>query len=173
MYPFRADLLLEQTLNAEFARDSLKRVSRLARRGRSLVDAGTERYAQTSLLSSESLGYLGAHDQAYRLNEEARAYFRANDDIRFQTLALLKPGVLHVQTERWNRADSVLGDALTQAQALGDLDYQRRILRTLGRLHEMQGDGAAETHYRTGVSVVEEYRESLTASQWSMTAFAQ
>lgn len=174
LYHQQADLLQEQTLNAEFARDSLERVSRLARRGRSLVDSGTERHARTSLLLSESLGYLGAYDQAYRLNEEARAYFRANDDIRLQTIALLKLGVLHVQTERWSRADSVLGDALTQAQALGDLDYQRRILRTLGRLHEMRGNWAtAETHYRTGVSVIEEYRESLTASQWSMTAFAQ
>jgi CHAT domain-containing protein len=97
-----------------------------------------------------------------------------NDDVRLQTLSLLKLGVLHVQTERWARADSVLCEALTQAQSLGDLDYQRRILRTLGRLHEMQGDWpAAEQYYRSGVGVIEEYRESLTASQWSMTAFAQ
>ena len=170
----QADLLLEQSLSAEFARDSLKRVSTLARRGRSLVDPGTERYALTSLLLSESQGYLGAYDQAYRLNEEVLKYARVNDDVRLQTLSLLKLGVLHVQTERWARADSVLCEALTQAQSLGDLDYQRRILRTLGRLHEMQGDWpAAEQYYRSGVGVIEEYRESLTASQWSMTAFAQ
>ncbi len=170
----QADLLLEQSLNAEFARDSLKRASRLARQGRSLVDSGTERYALISILLSESLGYLDTYAQAYRLNEEVREYARANDDIRLQTLALLKLGVLHVQTERWARADSALSDALTQAQALGDLDYQRRILRNLGRLHEMRGDwAAAEKYYREGVSVIEKYRESLTASQWSMTAFAQ
>ncbi len=170
----QADLLLEQTLNTEFDPQALARVRDLARRSLRHTDPGTERYARTSNILSESLGYLGSFEEAYRFNKEVRQYARTSEDERLQTLALLKLGVLHVQTEHWARADSALSDALTQAQALGDLDYQRRILRTLGRLHEMRGDWTtAEKYYREGMSVIEEYRESLTASQWSMTAFAQ
>ncbi|HKL88732.1 MAG TPA: CHAT domain-containing tetratricopeptide repeat protein, partial [Salinibacter sp.] len=170
----QADLLLEQTLSTNFELDSLRRVQQLARQGRALAEPGTERHARLSSILSESLGYLGMFDEAYRLNNEVLQYARSHDNARLETFSLLKLGVLHVQTERWSRADSVLCEALTQAQALGDLDYQRRILRTLGRLHEMQEDWqAAEKYYREGVSVIEEYRESLTASQWSMTAFAQ
>ena len=170
----QADLLLEQTLNTEFDTQAIIRARNLARRSLRHTEPGTERHARTSNVLSESLGYLRDFDDAYRFNADVRQYARAHGDTPLQTLALLKLGVLHVQTERWARADSVLCEALTQAQALGDLDYQRRILRTLGRLHEMQGDWpAAEQYYRSGVSVIEEYRESLTASQWSMTAFAQ
>ena len=169
-----ADLLLEKTLNAEFGRAPLKRARDNARRARRLSEPGTERYVLSSSHLAESLGYLGAFEEAYRLNEEVRRYARTNNDSRLHTYSLLKLGVLHVQTERWAQADSVLHEALTRAERLRDLDYQRRILRSLGRLHEMQEHWRqAEQYYRDGVDVVEEYRESLTASQWSMTAFAQ
>lgn len=168
------DLLLEQTLNEEFDTASLKRARSVGRRGYSLAKPGTERHARLASLLSESLGYLGDFEEAYRLNEVARRYARANDDARLHTFALLKLGELHVQTEHWAQADSILQQALAQSEELGDLDYQRRILRSLGRLHELQEHWSnAEFFYQKGVEVVEKYRESLTASQWSMTAFAQ
>jgi len=170
----RADFLLEKTLNTAFERGPLERARDLAQRVRARIDPGTKQYASVSLTLSESLGYLGAFERAYRLNEAARQYARANDDARFHAFSLLKLGVLHLQTERWTQADSILHGALSRAEDLGDLDYQRRILRDLGRLHEMQAQWAeAERFYRRGVAVIENYRESLTATQWSSTAFAQ
>ena len=170
----RGDLLLERTLTTEFAPDPLRRARELHRRALGLATPGTERYARTAISLSENLGYLGAFEEAYRLNEEVWRYADANDDPRLKAFALLKRGVLHVQTERWARADSILRRARVLAEDVGDLDYQRRVLRTLGRLHEIQEHWTrAERLYRQGIRVVEAYRESLTASQWSMTAFAQ
>ena len=170
----RADFLLEKTLNTRFKRDPLERARDLARQSRAVVAPGTERHASITLILSEALGYLGHFERAYRLNEEARQYARANNAARFQAFSLLKLGVLHIQTKRWSPAESVLKRALAIAEIVGDLDYQRRTLRALGRLHEIQTDWPeAEEYYRRGVAVIEEYRESLTATQWSSTAFAQ
>ena len=170
----RADLLLEKSINTDFERGALERTQALARRARSLAGAGTERYARASSVLAESLGYLGAIEEAYRFSEEVLAYAQEHDDARLRLIALLKRGVLHMKSERWGLADSTLQTALRQAEELEDLDYQRRVLQALGRLHEIQGNWEEAEHlYRQGISVVEEYRESLTASQWSMTAFAQ
>lgn len=170
----KADFLLEKTLNTQFKRGPLERAEDLARQGRTIAEPGSEQHANVTLTLSETLGYLDHFEQAYRLNEEARQYARANDATRFHAFALLKLGVLHMQTNRWAPAESALNRALTRAEAFDDLDYQRRILRALGRLHEIQADWPeAEAYYRQGVSVIEQYRESLTATQWSSTAFAQ
>jgi len=169
----RADLLLERTLNTEFDRASLRRARDLARRGRSLATT-PDRRAYLSLALSESLGYLDSFDRAYELNAEVRRYAQSNGNTQLRAFALLKLGVLHLQTRRWAEAEPVLTSALDIAEKLGDLDYQRRILRGLGRLHELQGNwAAAEARYRRGVSVIERYRESLTTTQWSSTAFSQ
>jgi CHAT domain-containing protein len=170
----KADFLLEKTLNTDLQWSLLERARDLARQSRSVTPPGTERHASASLTLSESLGYLGAFGRAYQLNQEARRYARDADDSRFHAFALLKLGVLHMQTERWANSESVLKGALSTAERLGDLDYQRRIFRALGRLHELQNDwSTAEEHYRRGIAVIETYRESLTATQWSSTAFAQ
>ncbi len=170
----KADFLLEKTLNTDLRRATLQRARDLARRSRSLSSPGTERHASASLTLSESLGYLGEFGRAYQLNRDARRYARNADDNRFHAFALLKLGVLHMQTSRWGNSESVLKGALSRAERLGDLDYQRRILRALGRLHELQNAwSTAEKYYRRGIAVIEEYRESLTATQWSSTAFAQ
>jgi len=169
-----ADLLLEETLNEGYSRNALRRARDWARRGRALARDGTERHAWVSLALSESLGYLGEFDEAYRLNEQVRAYGRTHDAPVIHSFARYKLGVLHLQTERWARADSVLHDALQMVRPLGRLDRERRVLRDLGRLYELQEDWSrAEDYYRQGIAVVEEYRTSLTASQWSMTAFGQ
>ncbi|MFB6273959.1 MAG: CHAT domain-containing protein [Salinibacter sp.] len=174
VYHAQADLLLEQTLNTSFDQGALKKARDLARQGRRLAEPGTERHARTSLVLSESLGYLGAFEEAYRLNSEVRDYARTENDARLHSFALLKLGVLHLQTERWAQADSALSEALTRAENLNNLDLQRRVLRALGRLHEMKRDWVrAEAYYRNGIAVIEEYRASLTASQWSATAFSQ
>lgn len=174
LYHSKADLLLEETLNAEFNRKALRRARDLAKRGRSLADPDTELYALLSIVLSESLGYLGTFDQAYRLNEQVREYAQSHDAPSLQTFALLKLGVLHVQTHRWSEANRALSRSLEMAESFRDLDVQRRSLRALGRLHELQRQWTeAEHYYRRGVAVVEKYRASLTASQWSMTAFAQ
>jgi len=170
----KADFLLEKTLNTDLQRSLLERARDLARQSRLVTPPGTERHASASLTLSESLGYLGAFGRAYQLNQEARRYARDADDSRFHAFALLKLGVLHMQTERWANSESVLKGALSTAERLGDLDYQRRILRALGRLHELQNAwSTAEEYYRRGIAVIETYRESLTATQWSSTAFAQ
>ncbi|PSQ87665.1 MAG: hypothetical protein BRD30_08325, partial [Bacteroidetes bacterium QH_2_63_10] len=170
----RADFLLEKTLNTEFDRAPLERARDLARQAHAVSDPGTEEHAKVSMTLSETLGYLGLLDRAYQLNKEARQYARANDATRLHAFSLLKLGVLHMQTERWDAAESALKRALTRAETLGDLDYQRRVLRALGRLHETKTDWSmAEAYYRRGVDVIKNYRESLTATQWSSTAFAQ
>jgi len=170
-YQMRADLQLS---TSEYSRKKVERSRTLFQQAHALADSGTERHARISLLLSETQGYLGNFETAYRLNETGRQYARTHDNVRLQTFSLLKLGVLHVQTKRWTRADSTLSRALILSEKLGDLDYQRRILRTLGRLHEMQRNwGKAEKYYRRGIGVIEEYRTSLTASQWSMTAFAE
>ncbi len=170
----KADFLQEKTLNTRFKRDPLERAQDLARQGRAVAEPGSEQHASVTLTLSETLGYLGHFERAYQLNEEARQYARTNDATRFHAFALLKLGVLHMQTGRWAPAESALSRALTMAEAFDDLDYQRRILRALGRLHELQTDWTeAEAYYRQGVAVIEKYRESLTATQWSSTAFAQ
>lgn len=174
LFYVRADLLLEETLNTDFDRSALAQARDWAERARALAESGTPRHARILIALSESQGYLGNFDAADRLNREVRAYARSQGNADLQTIALLKLGVLHLQTERWSQAGSVLTEALVLAQRLGDLDIQRRILRALGRLHELQHNWAeAEHYYRGGVAVIEDYRESLTASQWSMTAFAQ
>lgn len=170
----KADFLLEKTLNTELQQPLLERARDLARQSRSAAPPGTERHASASLTLSESLGYLGEFGRAYELNRDARRYARDADDSRFHAFALLKLGVLHMQTDRWADSESVLTGALSRAERLGDLDYQRRILRALGRLHELQSAwSTAEKYYRRGIAVIERYRESLTATQWSSTAFAQ
>ncbi|WP_263784331.1 CHAT domain-containing protein [Salinibacter grassmerensis] len=170
----QADLLLEKTLNTKFDRASIERAQMLARRSRAAAGPGTEQFAHASITLSESLGYLGKFDEAYRLNDEALQHTRTDGDVQQQALVLLKRGVLHMQTERWSQAETTLRRALSLAENLGDLDYQRRALRALGRLHELQSDWPmAEKYYREGVSVIEQYRESLTATQWSSTAFTQ
>ena len=170
----QADLLLEETLNTSFETDALERVRRLSEEGRSAARPGTEQHARLSILLSESLGYLGAHERAYQLNESVRAFARASGDDRFQAFALLKLGVLHIQTDRWTQADTVLHRSLDLMSPAGDFDTKRRLYRALGRLHELQEEwAAAERYYRSGIEVIEEYRESLTASQWSMTALSQ
>jgi len=173
IFHYQADLLLEKTLNTEFARAPLRRARDLAQRGRSLTSSPARR-ARLALALSESLGYLGSFDRAYALNAEVREYAQSSDNTQLRAFALLKLGVLHMQTRRWGEAEPALTSALAIAEELGDLDAQRRILRGLGRLHELQGNwAAAEAQYRRGVSVIERYRESLTATQWSSTAFAQ
>lgn len=170
----QADLLIEKTLNAAFDPQALQRARELAERARAAAQPGTEYFISASFTLSESLGYLGFFDRAYALNDQVRQHARANDNPRDLTFALLKLGVLHIQTQQWSAANSTLQKARALAQELGELDYQRRILRALGRLHEMRGRwGTAEKSYREGVEVIEKYRSSLTASQWSMTAFAQ
>jgi CHAT domain-containing protein len=170
----KADFLLEKTLNTGFNPDLLERAEDLARQGRAVAEPGSERRATVTLVLSEALGCLGHPERAYQLNAEARQYARANDATRLHAFALLKLGMLHMQTDRWAPAESVLSRALTMAEALDDLDYQRRIHRALGRLHELQTEWAeAEAFYRQGVAVIEKYRESLTATQWSSTAFAR
>ena len=169
----QADLLLDETLNAEFARAPLQRARDLARRGRALAEAPARR-TDLTLTLSESLGYLGSFDRAYALNAEVRRYARAQGDAQLRAFALLKLGVLHMQTERWTEAESVLNTSLTIAERMGNLDHQRRIRRGLGRLYELRQNWAkAEAQYREGVAVIERYRESLTATQWASTAFAQ
>lgn len=170
----QADLLLEKTLNAKFDREALHRARDLAERARASAQPGTGYFVSASLTLSESLGYLGSFERAYSLNDQVRQHARANDNPRDRTFALLKLGVLHIQTQQWSAANSTLHRARAHAQELGDLDYQRRILRAMGRLHEMRGTwDTAEKYYREGVEVIEKYRSSLTASQWSVTAFAQ
>ena len=170
----KADFLLEKTLNTTFERKPLERARILARQSRAAVEPGTERHASVTLALSEALGYLGDFERAYQLNEDTRQYARANNASRFRAFSLLKLGVLHLQTERWGQADSILHEALARSKEFGDLDYQRRALRDLGRLHEMMGRWEkAERFYRQGVTVIEKYRESLTATQWSSTAFSQ
>jgi len=173
-FSYYANLLLEKTLNTEFDRTALRQARDWARKGRAAAEDGTERHGWVSLALSESLGYLGDFDAAYRLNEEVRASARARGYSEIQSYAQYKLGVLHLQTERWARADSALHDALRMIRNLGNLDRERRVLRDLGRLYELQGKWArAEHYYRQGIDVIEEYRESLTASQWSLTAFGQ
>lgn len=170
----RADLLLERTLNTEFDRGALRRARELVSQSLEVTSPGTEEHATYSLLLSETLGYLDHFEEAYRLNKEVRQYARANDAVRDHALSLLKLGTLHIQTGRWDAANSALTEALGHARGIGDLDYQRRILRALGRLYEIQADwSVAEDYYRKGVSVIEQYRESLTATEWSSTAFVQ
>ncbi|PSQ84643.1 MAG: hypothetical protein BRD40_01000, partial [Bacteroidetes bacterium QS_1_65_9] len=157
----RSDFLLEKTLNTEFERAPLERARDLARRARTVSDPHTKEHAEASMTLSETLGYLGHFGRAYQLNEEARQYAQANDATRLHAFSLLKLGVLHIQTHRWTQADRTLNRALRQAEDLGDLDSQRRILRALGRLHEQQkGWSQAESYYRQGVAVIEKYRES-------------
>ncbi len=170
----QANFLLEKTLNTGFDSVPLERAQDLARRSRAAAEPNSERHAEVTLTLSETLGYLDRFERAYQLNAEARSYARSNGATRFHAFSLLKLGVLHMQTERWNPAESALTRALAMAETFGDFDYQRRILRDLGRLHELQSDWApAEEYYRQGVAVIEKYRESLTATQWSSTAFAQ
>jgi len=170
----KADLLLEETLNTTYKREPLEQARDLARRGRAAAEPKSEEHADVTRILSETLGYLEHFERAYQLNKEARQYARANEDSRRRAFSLLKLGVLHIQTGRWTQAESALNTSLAMAKAFGDLDYQRRIFRALGRLHELQSDWVvAEDYYRQGVAVIEKYRESLTATQWSSTAFAQ
>jgi CHAT domain-containing protein len=170
----RAYTLLEETLNTTFDREALERAARYARGARARRSPDTEPYHRAAMALSESLGYLEEFEPAYRINDACRRFARENDNTRLHAYCLLKLGVLHVQTRRWERADSALTRSLRLSEALSDLDYQRRALRGLGRLHEMTEEwAAAERYYRNGIRVVEQYRESLTASQWSLTAFAQ
>ncbi|MFB6232567.1 MAG: CHAT domain-containing protein [Salinibacter sp.] len=170
----QTDLLLEQTLNTQFDAEALKRARNLAQKGRAAASPETERYVRLSMLLSECLGYLDRFVRAYDLIEEVRRSDPYRNDVRLQTYALLKLGVLHVQSGRLGRAESALKRSLRMAETVGALDYQRRALRALGRLHELRSEWTeAESYYRDGVAVVEKYIASLTASQWSTTAFAQ
>jgi CHAT domain-containing protein len=170
----QADLLLEQTLNTRFDVEALERARNLAEKGRAAASPETERYARLSILLSECLGYLDRFGRAYDLIEEVQQSDQYRNNVRLQTYALLKLGVLYVQSDRLGRAESTLKGSLRMAETVGALDYQRRTLRALGRLHELRSEWAeAESYYRDGVAVVEKYIASLTASQWSTTAFAQ
>ncbi len=170
----RADLLLEETTNADYDPAALRRARSLARQSRRRAAPTTEEYALATLLLSQSQGFLGNVEAARTLNREVRRRTRAQGNQSLLNSALRSLGQLHMQTGRFARADSTLRRALALARTLEDLNAQRRLLELLGRLHELQGEwAAAEQYYRDGVSVVDTYRASLTASQWSMTAFGE
>ncbi len=174
LFHVQADLLLEETSNTEYDRQALERARDLARQARQIAEPGSERHIRASLALAEALGYLESFEEAYVLNEEAHRHAQKKELPRLEALAQLKRGILHMQTEQWAPAEAVLEEAQALAEQLRNLDYQRRIYRALGRLHELQENWAtAEEYYREGISVIEEYRESLTATQWSMTAFSQ
>jgi CHAT domain-containing protein/tetratricopeptide (TPR) repeat protein len=170
----RADLLLEESTNGDYDRASLRRARTLARRSRRQADPASENYALATLLLAQSQGFLGNVEAGRTLNREVRRRTRAQGNQALLNSALRSLGQLHMQAGHFARADSTLRRALGLARELEDLNAQRRLLELMGRLHELRGEwAAAEQYYRDGVSVVEAYRTSLTASQWSMTAFGE
>ena len=170
----RADLLLEEGTTAGHDRAALRRARTLARESRRRAAPTSENYTLATLFLSQSQGFLGNVEEARTLNAEVRRRARARGNQALLNAALRSLGVLHVQTRRFEEAEATLSEALGLARDLDDLNAQRRLLELLGRLHERRGEwGAAERHYRQGISVVETYRSSLTASQWSMTAFEE
>ncbi|MFB6248313.1 MAG: CHAT domain-containing protein [Salinibacter sp.] len=111
------------------------------------ADPTSENHLLPPLFLSQSQGVLGNVEAARVLNQETRRRARARGNQALLNGALRSLGQLHMQTGR---------------------------LELMGRLHELQGRWAAAERYdRKGVSVVEAYRASLTASQWSMTAFGE
>jgi len=171
---FQAELLVERTMNTTYNRTALQEARTLLRQARRATERETKLYGNISLLLSETLGYLSSFGEAYRLNRAVLDFAEANGFPKLRTFTLYKRGILHLQTQKWKQADSLLQQSLSRAEEIEHLDYQRRILRDLGRLHELQHEWrAAETYYRQGIAVIETYRASLTASEWSMTAFSE
>ena len=170
----QTDLLLEKATNAEYDRAALRRARARARESRRRADSTSDNHALATLYLSQSQGFLGNIEAARTLNEEVRRYARAEEDLSLLNSVLRTRGQIQMQADQFSRAEATLNEGLALARSREDLNAQRRLLELLGRLHEMQEEwSAAEQYYREGASVVETYQESLTASQWSMTAFEE
>lgn len=156
--------------------------SRQVRKALSLVQRSLEIYTLSDdsrmktirlELFGELQAYSGQHDSALQTMRRAIEIARAQNDVTVESRIHYKQAHVFMQRGEWERAASVLDHALSLARNTHSLDTQRRILRRLGHLYEIRGQyDRAEGFYRDAISVVETYRESLRATEWSVGAFS-
>lgn len=135
--------------------------------------SASNRTARDLSLKSDLHSQLGEHKKAFAFGDEALQVAQVLDDSVLEALLLLKQGVVYVNAGRLDAAESVLQEGLSLATSLRRLDYQRRVLHQLGRLHEQAGRmRKAEAFYRDAMVVAETYRASLRATDWASRAFS-
>jgi CHAT domain-containing protein len=118
--------------------------------------------------------YLGDYSEAYAANSQALHFAQQASDVRDIMAITFNRGYIDLLAGNWSSADRHLRSTLRLAEKQRNLDFQRRALTHLGLLHELQHDhDAAEQRYRDAVQVIEEYRSSLRATQWSVTSFTR
>jgi CHAT domain-containing protein len=133
---------------------------------------GTVLNANRLRLLGETLAHLRQPGKALAATDEALEDAQAAGDRRAVAYTQFKRGRIYLQLGRLSDAERDFEAAL-QRIPRRRYDDRRRVLRDLGRLHELRGDwAAAAAAYRKGVSVVETYRSSLRATDWSLAAFS-
>jgi len=116
----------------------------------------------------------GRIDSALAYNGKTLQWARRTGDVHTRMLAHFKRGWIEQRRGRWAASQRHFRRSLAVAEQLRDLDFQRRALERLGLSQEIRKNWEqAEASYRQAVEVVEAYRSSLRATQWSLTAFSQ
>jgi len=171
-----ADLVLEREFASGHPEDGeLRKVLSLAREGvRIFSDVDSELYGRQLALLADASTALDELDSALAYNQRALRWARRTEVFFQQMYVLLQRGRIEQRRGNWDAAVDDLHRSLSLAEQLRNLDFQRRTLEKLAFSREMQGAWeASESYYRRAIDVVEEYRSSLRATQWSLTAFSE
>lgn len=170
-----ADMLLEREFAGDRDSTVLRATLTLARRSeRVFSDRTSTLYGKQLVLLADASVAVGHVDSALAYNRRALRWARETGDFHTQMVALFKRGWMEQRRGRWSASEPHLRRSLAIARQRRDLNFQRRILEKIGLALEMQERWAdAESAYRRAVEVVEAYRSSLRATQWSLTAFSR
>ncbi len=168
-----ADLILSEH-GASISGAQLDRARELVEQSKAIYSEKGNRWsALQNLLLGRISSLSGDYGRARDHLAHSLSWARAEGEVSNEMIYLRTLGAIELRAGNADDAERHLTNALEMARSLGDLERQRGILHLLGTLSELQGDLAqAEAWYRDAVEVIEEYRSSLRATQWSLTAFS-
>lgn len=178
----RADLLMEASDMTDASQeDDWRTVIRWVRTALSILEplpnktsAENESMVHAFGTLADAYGLLGEMEAAKRHLERAVRKAQRMDSEHWALLTQYNRAQFYERAGRLDRAETTYLKALEQVDKARHDDYRRRLLEDLGRLYEKKREmAAAERIYRRAIRVIETYRASLRATEWSATAFAE
>lgn len=157
--------------------DSLRNVLDLAERARRIAarmeDAELDAdLASAHLQSAQAYRHLDSLQQALDFAAKTRRIGRQSGDRTDEGRGALEMGRVRAKQGAFEQASEHMQEALGHFKATNHLDHQQATLYELGRLFEQQSDWVqASAYFEAAIDVIEEYRKSLTATEWSLLAF--
>ncbi len=173
----QADLLVEKAdLNLAPFEPQLRRAAELLEESMALLRKGPPDTRTAYALTLLGDVYTELHQEEKALGYFQRAYDLAwqLDDGHWHYAATYKLGIYYMRTAQFDRAQTLLLKAHSLVGAARSIDFERRVLRDLGRLYELRGEYArAESFFDQAIAVTERFRQSLRTTTWSSGAFTE